>query len=104
MPVQLSSLPLKELHCEENPLLQHLPVHSLQEEEVLALKVDSCCVSVCLFICVCRVGVCLSISLTVCSVGDSGVGVMGGNGEGREGGMEGGGTLSLGNSAELHIA
>ncbi|KAK7114023.1 leucine-rich repeat-containing protein 69-like [Littorina saxatilis] len=37
-PTELSGLPLKELHCEENPLLQHLPVHSLQEEEVLALK------------------------------------------------------------------
>ena len=37
MHVQLSSLPLIELHCEENPLLQHLPVHSLQEEEVLSL-------------------------------------------------------------------
>ncbi|KAK7497646.1 hypothetical protein BaRGS_00011041 [Batillaria attramentaria] len=37
-PTELSGLPLKELHCEENPLLQDLPVHSLQEEEVLALK------------------------------------------------------------------
>ncbi|KAL8582390.1 Leucine-rich repeat-containing protein 69 [Nucella lapillus] len=37
-PTELSSLPLKELHCEKNPLLQHMPVHSLQEEEVLALK------------------------------------------------------------------
>ena len=53
MHVQLSSLPLIELHCEENPLLQHLPVHSLQEEEVLALKVWNCChCSVCVCVCV----------------------------------------------------
>ncbi|WAR12522.1 LRC69-like protein [Mya arenaria] len=32
-------MPLKELFCEENPLLQHIPVHSVQEEEVLSLKV-----------------------------------------------------------------
>lgn len=31
-------MPLEELHCEENPLLSHLPVHSIQEEEVLSLK------------------------------------------------------------------
>lgn len=37
-PTELSALPLKELHCEENPLLQHIPVHSVQEEEVLSLK------------------------------------------------------------------
>ena len=30
---------LKELHVEANPLLQHVPVHSVQEEEVLSLKV-----------------------------------------------------------------
>ena len=36
---QLSQLPLKELHCEENNLLRHIPVHSQQEEEVLSLKV-----------------------------------------------------------------
>ena len=36
---QLASLPLKELYCEANPLLQHIPVHSVQEEEVLSLKV-----------------------------------------------------------------
>ena len=35
---QFSVLPLKELYCEENPLLQHVPVHSVQEEEVLSLK------------------------------------------------------------------
>ncbi|XP_005101046.1 leucine-rich repeat-containing protein 69 isoform X2 [Aplysia californica] len=37
-PTELSSLPLKELYCEENPLLQNMPVHSVQEEEVLSLK------------------------------------------------------------------
>ncbi|ESO84851.1 hypothetical protein LOTGIDRAFT_221760 [Lottia gigantea] len=37
-PTEIANLPLKELHCEENPLLQHVPVHSVQEEEVLALK------------------------------------------------------------------
>ena len=36
---QLNNLPLKEMYCEENPLLQHIPVHSVQEEEVLSLKV-----------------------------------------------------------------
>ncbi|XP_061162754.1 leucine-rich repeat-containing protein 69-like [Saccostrea echinata] len=37
-PTELSALPLKEMYCEENPLLQHIPVHSVQEEEVLSLK------------------------------------------------------------------
>ncbi|KAK3770937.1 hypothetical protein RRG08_032871 [Elysia crispata] len=37
-PTELASMPLKELHCEENPLLQNMPVHSVQEEEVLSLK------------------------------------------------------------------
>ncbi|XP_059154431.1 leucine-rich repeat-containing protein 69-like [Physella acuta] len=37
-PTELSSLPLKELYCEENPLLNNIPVHSVQEEEVLSLK------------------------------------------------------------------
>ncbi|XP_068721762.1 leucine-rich repeat-containing protein 69-like [Montipora capricornis] len=37
-PAELSNLPLKELYCEENNLLQHIPVHSQQEDEVLALK------------------------------------------------------------------
>ncbi|KAH3772035.1 hypothetical protein DPMN_173366 [Dreissena polymorpha] len=37
---QLHNMPLKELFCEENPLLQHIPVHSVQEEEVLSLKVS----------------------------------------------------------------
>ncbi|CAG2203780.1 Leucine-rich repeat-containing protein 69 [Mytilus edulis] len=37
-PTELASLPLKELFCEANPLLQHIPVHSVQEEEVLSLK------------------------------------------------------------------
>ena len=36
---QLANLPLKELYCEENNLLQHIPVHSQQEDEVLTLKV-----------------------------------------------------------------
>jgi hypothetical protein len=36
---QLHCLPLRELYCEGNNLLQHLPVHSEQEEEVLSLKV-----------------------------------------------------------------
>ena len=38
-PSQFAGLPLKELYCEENPLLHHVPVHSVQEEEVLSLKV-----------------------------------------------------------------
>ncbi|KAH9502239.1 Leucine-rich repeat-containing protein 69 [Bulinus truncatus] len=37
-PTELSNLPLKELYCEENPLLQKMPVHSVQEEEILSLK------------------------------------------------------------------
>lgn len=37
-PTETEELPLVELHCEENPLLSHLPVHSVQEEEVLSLK------------------------------------------------------------------
>jgi hypothetical protein len=37
---QLHNIPLKDMFCEENPLLQHLPVHSVQEEEVLSLKVS----------------------------------------------------------------
>ncbi|XP_064641390.1 leucine-rich repeat-containing protein 69-like isoform X1 [Lineus longissimus] len=37
-PTELASLPLKELYCEENPLLDNIPVHSIQEEEVLSLK------------------------------------------------------------------
>ena len=37
-PTETEQLPLVELHCEENPLLSHLPVHSVQEEEVLSLK------------------------------------------------------------------
>lgn len=37
--LQLAHLPLKELYCEENNLLQHIPVHSQQEDEVLTLKV-----------------------------------------------------------------
>lgn len=37
-PAELSNLPLKELYCEENNLLQHIPVHSQQEDEVLTLK------------------------------------------------------------------
>lgn len=37
---QLAHLPLKELYCEENNLLQHIPVHSQQEDEVLTLKVS----------------------------------------------------------------
>ena len=41
---QFSGLGIKELYIEGNPLLQHVPVHSVQEEEVLSLKV--CCSSV----------------------------------------------------------
>ncbi|KAK2550000.1 Leucine-rich repeat-containing protein 69 [Acropora cervicornis] len=37
-PAELANLPLKELYCEENNLLQHIPVHSQQEDEVLTLK------------------------------------------------------------------
>ncbi|BFZ13292.1 hypothetical protein BsWGS_16331 [Bradybaena similaris] len=37
-PTELANLPLRELYCEENPLLHNMPVHSLQEEEVLSLK------------------------------------------------------------------
>lgn len=37
-PTETQQLPLEELYCEENPLLSHLPVHSVQEEEVLSLK------------------------------------------------------------------
>ncbi|EDO36580.1 predicted protein [Nematostella vectensis] len=37
-PAELSHLPLKELYCEENNLLRHIPVHSQQEDEVLSLK------------------------------------------------------------------
>ena len=38
--LKFPALPLKELYCEENPLLSHVPVHSVQEEEVLSLKVQ----------------------------------------------------------------
>ena len=31
-------MPLRELYCEANPLLEEIPVHSVQEEEVLSLK------------------------------------------------------------------
>ncbi|KAI8791005.1 leucine-rich repeat-containing protein 69-like [Biomphalaria glabrata] len=37
-PTELTNLPLTELFCEENPLLQNVPVHSVQEEEILSLK------------------------------------------------------------------
>lgn len=37
-PTEMEQLPLEELHCEGNPLLSHLPVSSVQEEEVLSLK------------------------------------------------------------------
>ncbi|KAI8481676.1 PREDICTED: leucine-rich repeat-containing protein 69-like [Branchiostoma belcheri] len=37
-PTELGKLPIRELYCEENPLLSFAPVHSVQEEEVLALK------------------------------------------------------------------
>ncbi len=36
---QFAALPLKELYFEGNPILEHMPVHSVQEEEVLSLKV-----------------------------------------------------------------
>ncbi|XP_071507506.1 uncharacterized protein [Diadema antillarum] len=37
-PTELHKLPLKELYCEENPLLDKIPVQSIQEDEVLTLK------------------------------------------------------------------
>ncbi|XP_072024227.1 uncharacterized protein [Amphiura filiformis] len=37
-PTELHKLPLRELYCEENPLLDKIPVQSVQEEEVLTLK------------------------------------------------------------------
>ncbi|XP_071957895.1 uncharacterized protein [Antedon mediterranea] len=37
-PTELNKLPLKELYCEENPLIDHVPIKSVQEEEVLTLK------------------------------------------------------------------
>lgn len=37
-PAEFEKLPLKELYCEENNLLRHLPVRSTQGEEVLTLK------------------------------------------------------------------
>ncbi len=39
--LQLAGLSLKELYCEQNNLLHHLPVQSVQDEEVLPLKVFS---------------------------------------------------------------
>ena len=38
---QTHNMPLRELYCEANPLLEEVPVHSVQEEEVLSLKVTS---------------------------------------------------------------
>jgi len=37
-PNEILKLSLQELHCEENNLLKHLPVHSIQQQEVLTLK------------------------------------------------------------------
>ncbi|XP_039248635.2 leucine-rich repeat-containing protein 69-like [Styela clava] len=37
-PTELSNVPLKELYCEANPLLECIAVHSVQEEEILSLK------------------------------------------------------------------
>eukprot|EP00112_Aurelia_sp_Birch-Aquarium-sp1_P015790 Seg3528.1 transcript_id=Seg3528.1/GoldUCD/mRNA.D3Y31 product="Leucine-rich repeat-containing protein 69" protein_id=Seg3528.1/GoldUCD/D3Y31 len=37
-PSELAGLSLDELYCEQNNLLQHLPVQSLQDEEILPLK------------------------------------------------------------------
>lgn len=37
--LQTHNMPLRELYCESNPLLEEVPVHSVQEEEVLSLKV-----------------------------------------------------------------
>ncbi|XP_033126077.1 leucine-rich repeat-containing protein 69-like isoform X1 [Anneissia japonica] len=37
-PTELHKLPLQELYCEENPLIDRLPIQSVQEEEVLTLK------------------------------------------------------------------
>ncbi|CAM9487823.1 unnamed protein product [Lampetra planeri] len=37
-PSSLHRLPLKELYCEENPLVRFSPVESVQEDEVMSLK------------------------------------------------------------------
>ncbi|KAM4689670.1 leucine-rich repeat-containing protein 69 [Discoglossus pictus] len=37
-PSAISAVPLKELYCEENPLLQKEPISAVQEEDVLSLK------------------------------------------------------------------
>jgi len=37
--VQFVNLPLKEFYYEQNPLLEEAPVQSIQEDEVLSLKV-----------------------------------------------------------------
>ncbi|XP_041375785.1 leucine-rich repeat-containing protein 69-like [Gigantopelta aegis] len=37
-PTEMDTLSLKEMYCEQNPLLEYKPVHSVQEEEVLSLK------------------------------------------------------------------
>nr|XP_018667143.1 leucine-rich repeat-containing protein 69 isoform X3 [Ciona intestinalis] len=37
-PTEMHNIPLKELYCEANPLLEEVPVHSVQEEEILSLK------------------------------------------------------------------
>lgn len=35
----MADLQLEELYCEDNPLLQKHPVHAVQEEDILTLKV-----------------------------------------------------------------
>ncbi|CAK8681307.1 uncharacterized protein LOC143460611 [Clavelina lepadiformis] len=37
-PTETHNIPLRELYCEANPLLEQIPVHSVQEEEILSLK------------------------------------------------------------------
>ncbi|XP_040288336.1 leucine-rich repeat-containing protein 69 [Bufo bufo] len=37
-PSRLHEVPLQELYCEENPLLQKEPVYAVQDEEILSLK------------------------------------------------------------------
>ena len=38
-PASLSGLKLQEFYFENNPLLPHIPVHAIQEEEVFQLSV-----------------------------------------------------------------
>lgn len=38
---QMHEVELKELYCEDNPLLEKRPVHAIQEEDILTLKVTN---------------------------------------------------------------